>query len=419
MAVITISAAGGNWNSTATWVGGVIPTTTDSILGDATSGQLTVNVSASIQFADFTNYTQTLTINGQFTLNLAGATTTFGSGMNFAGTQGIVCNVNHTFVQNTTNRIPILFFGAGTKTLSTDLYITNFTSSSTTGLCNGSNLNIYGNATFSSGRFAGTSEFVLAGTGTFTGGILTNQIGKLTVDTTGTITTSNSIILYSNSTFKYIKGTVNFTSSAYNGRMIWSYGLAGNTNTIILNTGQTFNFLLSKNNTSTVSPLTYNIQAYSGTSVELGNVNIFNTSVGILFHSITTDSGTTINMDKLFINCNNGSLSNSSTPSSLTLQTNRTFNVNNIYGLMDNLSSNDGVPSTSSFVLQSSTASGSTFLNLVDGTKSSLSFINFTDVDASGGNTIKTLEGILTRTTNIVSTLTTGGGGQTAYTFFS
>jgi hypothetical protein len=84
---------------------------------------------------------------------------------------------------------------------------------------------------------------------------------------------------------------------------------------------------------------------------------------------------------------------------------------------MDSISSNNSVPSTTSFVIQSSTASGSTFLNLVDGTKSSLTFINFTDVDASGGKTIRTLEGVLTRTTNIVSTLTTGGGGGST-TFF-
>ena len=77
MAAITISAAGGNWNSTATWVGGVIPTTTDHVIGNVTSGQLTINVSASIQRMDLTGYNNTITFNsGQtLTLNQAGGTT--------------------------------------------------------------------------------------------------------------------------------------------------------------------------------------------------------------------------------------------------------------------------------------------------------------------------------------------------------
>lgn len=412
MAVITISDTGGNWNSTATWVGGVVPTTADSILATATSGQLTMNVAASILFADLSLYTNTLTCNSNLTFTSAGSTTTFGSGMNFAGTNGIVCNVNHTFIQNTTNRIPNLSFGAGTKTLSTNLYVTNFTSTSTTGLCNGSNLNIYGNATFSSGRFGGTSEFVLAGTGTLSLGVPANNTGKLTIDTTGTTTSSAPITFGPNSTFKYIKGTVNFTSTNYASRGIWSYANNAATNTLILNTPQTFNIFLIKNDSSGVS--TFNIQPFSGTSVNIGNCELYNIALGALQHTLTSNSGTTINFDTLYINSSNGN--GGTTQGKLQLQSGRTFAVNNIYGINSAGSSNDGVPSINSFLIQSTIASGSTSLNLIDGSKSLLGFINFTDVDASGGNTIRTLEGVLTRTTNIVSTLTTGGGGG-SFTF--
>ena len=52
MAQRTISPGGGDWNLTATWVEGAVPTTSDHIVGDASSGQLTVNVNATVQYLD-------------------------------------------------------------------------------------------------------------------------------------------------------------------------------------------------------------------------------------------------------------------------------------------------------------------------------------------------------------------------------
>lgn len=68
MAVITISNTGGNFNATASWVGGVVPLTTDTIAATATSGPLTINVASTVAGVDFTNYVSTLAINFDFTI---------------------------------------------------------------------------------------------------------------------------------------------------------------------------------------------------------------------------------------------------------------------------------------------------------------------------------------------------------------
>jgi hypothetical protein len=418
MAIRTISAAGGNWNSTATWVGGVVPTSSDSVLGDATSGQLTMNVAATCQFVDFSAYTQTITMNAALTLGLAAATSIFGSSMSFAGTSALICNVNHTFTQNTTNTIPLLQFGSGTKTLSTDMYCNNFTCNGSTAILNGSNLNIFGNATFTGGRFNGTSEYILRGTGTYTSPTAANALGKLTIDTTGTTTTNGLISMGVGSTFKYIRGTVNFTAANFGNRAISVNTTNAATTSLILNTGQTFNYYFNDNDAGYLSNR-INFQSFSGTSVDLNNLVLVGYAGNSLFHYFTTTIGTSVNIASLFVIDNS---IDSLNISKLRLQAGRTFNIGNMMAFTDPFSvSGFTFPNVESYVIESDTPSSSSFLNLTDGTKTQLGYINFTDIDASGGNPIRTLDGILTRTSNItsISSVISGGGGQTAYTFAS
>lgn len=130
MATIIISATGGNWNSAATWVGGVVPLSTDDIAGDATSGDLTVNIQVNIRYCNFTGYTGTLTISGTLQLRIIGLntsqTTTLGSGMTIAGT-GYFRTANQTLISNGVlipNFEPA--FTNTTTILSDDVTCTNF-----------------------------------------------------------------------------------------------------------------------------------------------------------------------------------------------------------------------------------------------------------------------------------------------------
>lgn len=86
MPLRTISNTGGNWNATATWVGGVVPIAGDDIVGDATSGNLTINVgTANILSLNLENYLSTLTLNQ--TLNIGttvAGTASFSPTMSFA-----------------------------------------------------------------------------------------------------------------------------------------------------------------------------------------------------------------------------------------------------------------------------------------------------------------------------------------------
>jgi hypothetical protein len=91
MATVVVSGTGGNWSSTATWVGGALPAVGDDIVANATSGPLTVDSTRTCLTINFTNYTNVFTINNGFTLNITGTTITLGSGMTYTqGTTGVL-----------------------------------------------------------------------------------------------------------------------------------------------------------------------------------------------------------------------------------------------------------------------------------------------------------------------------------------
>src|ERR1035437_9085756 len=69
MATRTIANGGGSWATTGTWVENVVPILGDTVLCNASSGQLTISAAAACTSIDFTSYTNTLTLNATLTVS--------------------------------------------------------------------------------------------------------------------------------------------------------------------------------------------------------------------------------------------------------------------------------------------------------------------------------------------------------------
>jgi hypothetical protein len=240
MAVITISPTGGNYNATSSWVGGVVPLTTDSIVGTASSGNLTVNVASTCAGFDFTNYVGTLTL----TLGLVSSgASTFGSGMTITNlyngslTQGIITFNGNQTIRTNGLTIPYVFFSGTntTKTLQDDMTITNLsiqmgninptvngfsinlTNARTTGTGGGSFGYIQGTTIF---KFNGTNclyENNLEQCGISNNPVQINTTGKMIIGGTGSnIMGKWPILVYNNNQFAsltYIQGSMTASST--------------------------------------------------------------------------------------------------------------------------------------------------------------------------------------------------------------
>jgi trimeric autotransporter adhesin len=188
MATRTISATGGNFNATGAWVEGVVPTAADDCvcLAAGASGQLTVNVNSSCRSFDFTNYTNTLTINAAIDLSIGDGTAGAGnvalklvSGMTL--TLGDSATSRFKFVSTSATQQTIatggkvlgnlLFNTAGSWILSDNLTATNGTFNLTAGTVNTNGKTISCLKFSSSGSTTrtltlGASSFTVTGTST-------------------------------------------------------------------------------------------------------------------------------------------------------------------------------------------------------------------------------------------------------------
>jgi hypothetical protein len=216
MAIRTVSNAGGNWNATATWTGGVVPIAGDSIAFTGTSGNLTVNVaSANLIGVNFTNYVGTITFNNTITTN--GVLNLGTGGYTQAGASGIVLNGTATLTSGGVTWSRILRVGGttATYTLVDNWTVTgNITFEGTGNTTFTSNtLNIRGNLTqTTTGIYLGTTAFVFGNTGTWSNSSTGAIRNNVTINTAGTLTISGNVY-YNTGTFTYTAGTVTTTGS--------------------------------------------------------------------------------------------------------------------------------------------------------------------------------------------------------------
>jgi len=403
MAQRTIAAGGGNFSSTATWVEGAVPTTSDFVVGDASSGQLTLDGNYTIQTINMSAYTNTFTLNSTRTITLSSATTiSFGASTTFAGTGTIALSSgSQTISSATTSRIPNLTQPSGTKTLTNNLYITNFTFGTTgSPQLTGSGFDVFvdGNLSVNFGAVLNSGvDLILDGTGTITvNGISCGGTARFIINTSGTITWTNLYFLDGNR-FDYISGTL------VNPFIRWDTQSSG---TLTLNTsGITYDYIvttaLGNGSTQTIALSedlnvdTFIIASDRGTSAEL----LTFTSTGRL--NVT---------DKMILQCNTAT-----SAGTLRLNTTGAHYIDKLFALSGSLAK---------YVFRSGTNGTKATLQLGDKSNSPIFYVNFTDINASSGQEVRTYDGVVSNCDNVVSYSTTifptsSGGGQTAYTFAS
>lgn len=436
----TISATGGNWNSTSTWVEGAIPTSSDFVVGNASSGQLTINVTtASVQYVDFTTYTNTLTINSSFNFNLgslASSTSIFNAGSyNFLGTgasQGIITlGVASRNIQQIggSPSIPRIRFG-GTNTLLSNINIINFVNS-------GRNL---GNNIFVSGDFL-TTETNTDTTTTI------NLIGSGTIQsilTNNPATCGHKIIFNTTGTYNILSPGLVLTLSQ---------SLATTAGQFIYSAGTITNASLSTvdNSLLTSGRVIIDLNGYNFTNITLGarrsnatHLNVIEllsplttTNLYISFTDVITSSnqgsegdyfrilGNKLNVNNLIfetsVNLNQnqtGGISSYDRSWLLELDTNYTHEIDNLY-----MGGNPSIISAYRPRLKSNINGTPANILLDSNVNSYAAYSNITDITITGSTPLYSYFSTLTNTTQITNLTTfvpSGvGGGETSSVFIS
>ena len=214
--IITSTTTGGNWNATGTWVGGVVPTSTKSVV---INGPVTVNVSASAI---------DVTINAGKSLFMSGTNTLSTSGnLSVAGTLSVGAATGAIAVAGNTTITGSLALGAG-----------NFTCNGTTTVASGSltDANNTGNDTYVGLlSIASGATYSCANNSPveFRAGV--SNLGSFSKAGSGNVTFTNSATFASNSAVTIagavsINGATTFSTSAL---LSFSGSLAVNANTTI------------------------------------------------------------------------------------------------------------------------------------------------------------------------------------------
>jgi hypothetical protein len=364
----TGKAIGGNFN---VYVGGNLTVSGATGLANGTptmilNGTGTWSGNFNIGVNTFINTTGTITLSGQVAVSrdftyVAGTVVTTGSTMNFNSATATQNIDSKTIVWNSVTFAPQV---NATYVLVSDMNLTgDLTLSATSNkTINGSNIYIGGSLALGGGNtLAGTTVFNLVGTGVVTTAGATTLLNSLNINTTGVITFSG-IVNYSTGTLAYIAGTVITSGSTLSLTGVCVLSTAG---IVWNNINMTSTFLgvltLASLLTATgILQLTLNNKGFAGTA-------------GFVVGTLITSA---------------------SSSNTFTLQSGINYRVIN---LMQAISTSPTAKPT----FKSSTAGSQARLTLDPRAASTLGYVNFTDIDASGGRPITTFNGTVTNSPNI------------------
>jgi hypothetical protein len=290
MATITAAVGGGNWGTTTTWVGSVVPTADSDVLLTVTSGNVTIDGTSGspslCRSLDCTGYTGTLThaaskrlqvgdgTAGDFTL-VSGMTyvPSSSSSLFFVGTSGTATKIK----------------GAG-KTF--NLTATSGTSVQMQDNCSFFTVNAAGSSTvdFNGKTFAACSSLVVGSGSTMTFGaaVFTSVSGACTFNSGGTVNGGSETATFNNAnifdgggkTF----GTWSFTGTtpsitgANTFATLTRTGTAAKTNTMDFDSNQTVTGTFTCNGNSAINRMQL-MSATLGTAITIsaGTVTVTNT----------------------------------------------------------------------------------------------------------------------------------------------
>lgn len=407
MATRTISNAGGNYNATGTWVEGIVPTSADDVVATATSGQLTVNVASAAQSFNFTNYTNTLTLNAVWTVSGTG-TQIFVNAMTIAGTSNIAITGTGAAITTNGKLIPNLSF-TGNKTLNDTLNVANISTAALN--INSNTINCSGNWNSSVNSVGGTSIINLIGTAsTISFGSYIGS-GGININSTGTLSgTSIGIGLGANTTLNYSAGTLfqmrikqTDTPITINGNGAefesFDFAVPSTSSAAIINLSSEFKvkYYNAQGYAIGYNPTTTNATQFAGS----GALNI---TSGMNLSSVIINSGGIIQYKPYNIAFNTG-----------VTHSIREINMTGFDGITTNTTT-----SSAFGAFRSATSGTRANVNILSPTTSIISNTNITDINFSSP-IYKLFGGTVSNSTNVVqlNNLTSGGtiAGGYAFTF--
>ncbi len=106
-ATVVAAAGGGNWSSTSTWVGGVVPTSSSNVQFTSSSGNVTIDTASVCRSLHMTGYTGTLTHTAAITL-------TIGDGTAGLGNTALALNSGMSYTLGNANTSAITFASTST-----------------------------------------------------------------------------------------------------------------------------------------------------------------------------------------------------------------------------------------------------------------------------------------------------------------